>query len=164
MSTLFDLRADYEDLLEQVNDYIDENGEITEGYKNRLDEIKDTIQGKAIAVACFVKTVQNEIVTYKTEIDRLVAYKRRLERKVDYFKNYLTEHCLAVGIDKINDTKADISFRASERIEIADQYEIPEQYQKITYTPDKVALKDAIKSGQTFPGVLLVKSKNIQIR
>ncbi len=61
---------------------------------------------------------------------------------------------------------ADISFRASEQTVIDNADAVPEEYMtvKTTYTPNKTAIKEAIKAGKEVPGAHLEQKKNIQIK
>jgi len=61
---------------------------------------------------------------------------------------------------------AKLSFRRADSVVIQDETKIPEAFMvtKTTVTPDKVAIKKAIKEGQIVPGAELVESKHLQVK
>jgi hypothetical protein len=69
-------------------------------------------------------------------------------------------------INRLETPPLKISFRKSESVEIDDESAISFAYlkEKITYTIDKTAIKEAIKKGEVVAGARLQVNQNIQIK
>jgi hypothetical protein len=70
------------------------------------------------------------------------------------------------GITEVKSPTLKLSLRRSESVEVINHDQLPEAFvkAKTTYTPDKGAIKDAIKSGLTVEGAVLVENLNLQIK
>lgn len=138
-----------------------ETGEIIDA--ERLTALQMARDKKIEGVACWVKNLDADAAAYKAEKDAFAARQAKAEKLADNLRTWLTE---ATGGEKMNLPRAAISFRASERVEIPDAEVVPKKYQvkKITYTPDKKAIKEILKSGKAVKGCTLVACKNIQIK
>ena len=81
-------------------------------------------------------------------------------------KNTLAITCQGLGFEKINGLTAAISFRKSEQTIIDNAKLLPSEFvkEKVTYAPDKTAIKNAIKAGQDVPGAHIETVNNIQIK
>lgn len=154
-----------EQLERLINDgalFVDtETGEVFDD--KALDQLALDWDTKVTNTGCLIKNMEADAVAMKNEMDALKGRRERLEKRIDSLKKYLS-FCLEGK--KFHSPQVDISFRKSEQVEILEGCKIPDEYQKVktTYTPDKTALKQAIKSGKTFDGISLVEKRNIQIK
>ena len=164
MAKLYELRHEYETALSCIEDFIDENGEISEEYTTMLNGIEDNIKAKATSVAEFVKRLIADKEQYDQEIARLTANKKRIEKQIEFYKTYLTNALTVANIDKVEDIKANISFISSKRLEIGENAVIPKKYHIVSLKPDKTAIKTAILQGKKIKGCEIVTTKNIQIK
>ncbi len=102
------------------------------------------------------------------EINRLGDRVDRCERAVERMKNALDAFMQAKGSEKEKTDKFTVSYRKSERVQITDEHSIPSEYikTKVTETTsiDKIAIKQAIKSGKTVQGAFLAECQNLQIK
>jgi hypothetical protein len=58
-----------------------------------------------------------------------------------------------------------LSIRRSEAVEVDDNFDDDiYMVKKVTYTPDKTRLKEAIKRGESIQGVILKENYNLQIK
>lgn len=144
----------------------EETGEIDVEAKKQLEDLKVAWNEKVIALAEFIKRIRGDIETYKVEIDRLVKSKKSLENKEEFLKSVLDENMKARKLTKFDDVSCKISYRKSEKVEVEDLDRLPEGFKKIvtTVSPDKMAIKDAIKQGLKVEGATLIESANIQIK
>ena len=78
-------------------------------------------------------------------------------------QKYLTDNLRG---ETFSTAKCAVSFRRSEQVEVFDESIVPEQYlaQKVTFTPDKNAIKSLLKAGHTVGGCRLVEKLNPQIK
>lgn len=144
----------------------EETGEVDISLVNALAERQEAWEDKAVAVACVYRSLDEDAARVGREIERLTAMKKRLERERDRVKEGLSTAFTALGVEKVKGMYADISFRASEQTVIDNADAVPEEYMtvKTTYTPNKTAIKEAIKAGKEVPGAHLEQKKNIQIK
>lgn len=153
----------YDALMASVDE---ETGEVDISLVNALAERQEAWEDKAVAVACVYRSLDEDAARVGREIERLTAMKKRLERERDRVKEGLSAAFTALGVEKVKGMYADISFRASEQTVIDNADAVPEEYMtvKTTYTPNKTAIKEAIKAGKEVPGAHLEQKKNIQIK
>lgn len=144
----------------------EETGDVDISLVNALAERQEAWEDKAVAVACVYRSLDEDAARVGREIERLTAMKKRLERERDRVKEGLSTAFTALGVEKVKGMYADISFRASEQTVIDNADAVPEEYMtvKTTYTPNKTAIKEAIKAGKEVPGAHLEQRKNIQIK
>ena len=144
----------------------EETGEVDISLVNALAERQEAWEDKAVAVACVYRALDEDAARVGREIERLTAMKKRLERERDRVKEGLSAAFTALGVEKVKGMYADISFRASEQTIIDNADAVPEEYMtvKTTYTPNKTAIREAIKAGKEVPGAHLEQRKNIQIK
>ena len=153
----------YDDIIASADD---DTGEVDLSLVTALSVRQEEWNDKAIAVACVYRALDGDSARVGREIERLTAIKKRLERERDRVKEGLANACNALGVEKVQGMYANISFRASEQTVIDNEGEIPDEYMtvKTTYTPNKTAIKEAIKAGKDVPGAHVEKRKNIQIK
>lgn len=156
-------RSLYDALMASVDE---ETGEVDISLVNALAERQEAWEDKAVAVACVYRSLDEDAARVGREIERLTAMKKRLERERDRVKEGLSAAFTALGVEKVKGMYADISFRASEQTIIDNADAVPEEYMtvKTTYTPNKTAIREAIKEGKEVPGAHLEQKKNIQIK
>ena len=105
---------------------------------------------------CIVRRRKHNLKT------REAAAKRRAES----LKNHLAQSMAAVGKDKIETSRAALSFRRSTAVNILSDVEIPDDLckVKIDRQPDKSAIKKLLQAGELVPGAELVENRNLQIK
>lgn len=164
---LYELTEDCKNLYDAILASADDDtGEVDLSLVNALSVRQEEWNDKAIAVACVYRALDEDSARVGREIERLTAIKKRLERERDRVKEGLANACNALGVEKVQGMYANISFRSSEQTVIENEEAIPDEYMtvKTTYTPNKTAIKEAIKTGKDVPGAHVEKKKNIQIK
>ena len=149
----------------EIAQYLEE-GEFTEELENKLAITQGDLQTKAINYGFVIKDFDYDINMIDEEIKRLQAIKKAKVTAQERLKNTISDAMKLFKIEKIECPTLKISFRKSESIEITNQETLSNEYivEKTTYTPDKVAIKKAIKDGVVFTGAELVVKSNIQIK
>ena len=147
--------------------------ELTEQYKQlaNLDVepelLADTIEGiegeieiKAENLLSVVSNFGSDIDALDNEIKRLTARKKTIVSRQDWLREYLRSNMEVSGIDKITCPLFTITLRkATQAVQVYDISLLSEDYIKTTVSPDKVAIKNALKSGIGIPGAELVDGK-----
>ena len=84
------------------------------------------------------------------------------ENKMESLKKWLA---YALNGQKFKSTRASVSFRATESVEVPDIYKLDEN--DVRYKEpeaDKTAIKEAIKAGKTVAGATLVENTSVIIK
>lgn len=137
-----------------------ETGEILNVDKlSKLQMERDT---KIENVALWIKNLNADIAAYKAEKDSFAEKEKQAKTKVEGLKTWLG---FALNGNKFNTTKVAVSFRKSEVVEV-DEEQCPKEWmsKKVTFSPDKTAIKNAIKQGREIEGCTLIEKNNIQIK
>jgi hypothetical protein len=144
-----------------------ETGEIVDSEAwAELESLQMDRDAKVEGVALWVKDLNAEAAAIKAEEENLKKRRQQSERKADSLKRYLG---WTLDGEKFKTAKVAISWRRSETVELdpeMDPAKLPLEFQKIKVdvSPDKTALKEALKKGLTVEGVQIVEHQNLQIK
>lgn len=130
-----------------------------------LDELKADLADKREAVAVVIKelTAENEAVA--NEINNLQERKKQGERHIEWLKGYLLNSLEQTGEKGFESSKCKVTTRRSESVEVADDFNDPRYLtEKVTYSPNRIAIKEAIKSGEEVNGAYIKTNTNITIK
>ena len=161
--SLYNIEQNYLTLVENL---IENGGELTPELETELEITKQDLQNKGICYGFIVKELEGNIDLIDLEIKRLNALKKPLVNSIDRLKNNLSQAMQMFEVTELKTPLLKINFRKSESIEIADIDLLDANFVKTTITKaaDKVAIKDAIKSGENVQGAVLVTNQNLQIK
>lgn len=138
----------------------EETGEILD--EEKLNTLLMERSRKLEGVALWIKNLESDAAAIKAERDALDKRMKSAENKAKSLREWLKH---ALECQPFETARVRVSFRKSESTEI-DESVLDRKWckAKITYTPDKTAIKNAIKAGQTVEGARLVVNQNIQIK
>lgn len=151
--SLYDIRKDIEACVDA------ETGEIIDAEK--LASLQVERDEKISNIACWIKNLLIDIEGIKAERKKLAERQAVMEHKAASLKAYLADF---LDGKKWHDARSSLSFRKTERIEIADGAVVPEEFLKTSVTVDKAGLKKAVQGGATFDGVQLVEGQSIIVK
>lgn len=148
---------------------------------DRLDADPDTgeVDGDALAAyaeyqgqaaeklegtACYVRELEAEAATLKAEEDRLAKRHKALENKASRLKTYLMPALEAMG-GKVKGVMASLRISKTQAVTVFDIDALPDAFKRVVtkVDPDKVALKKALKDGETIPGAALEERQSVVI-
>ena len=158
--TLYELAQDYTAFLIAV-----ENGDIPEeAIPDTLESIEASIDEKVDNTACVIKVLQAEMAAIKAEEERLAKRRKAKETAMNKVKTYLADMILSIGKTEFESPRNKLSFRKSEET-VCDSKVLDAKWmrKKETFEPDKVAIKNAILSGEKIHGAEIVVKQNLQI-
>jgi hypothetical protein len=143
-----------------------EEGELTPELEQSLMITQEQLQEKAIQYAYAIRNVEIDSQAIDNEIKRLKAMKEAKDNAIDRMKEAVRNAMLASGIDKIESSLFKLSLRRSESVEVVNIDQLPEVLTTVkkTVSADKVKIKEAIKSGLTVEGAVLVENFSLQIK
>jgi lipopolysaccharide biosynthesis protein len=161
MKSLFNITAE---ALQLASDL--EEGEITAELETSLVINQEELQQKAINYAYIIKTVEYDISAIDEELKRLQAVKKAKNNVIDRMKESVVNAMGIYGMEKISSPTMNLSLRRSESVEVDLTEALPDDFKitKTTVTPDKVAIKQAIKQGENITGATLKVNYSLQIK
>jgi hypothetical protein len=129
-------------------------------------EERREIQNKGVCYGFIVKELEGNIDLIDLEIKRLQALKKPLVNSIDRLKNNLSQAMQMFDVTELKTPLLKINFRKSESIEVTDIDLLDADFVKTTITKaaDKIAIKEAIKSGENVQGAILQTNLNLQIK
>lgn len=138
----------------------EETGEILD--EERLNALLIERSRKLEGVALWIKNLESDAAAIKAERDALDKRMKSTENRAKSLREWLKS---ALECQPFETARVRVSFRKSESTEI-DESMLDKKWcrEKVTYTPDKTAIKNAIKAGQEIAGARLVINQNIQIK
>ena len=137
-----------------------ETGEIIDA--DQLDKLTMERDTKIENVACWIKDLKAEAEALKAEKQALAERQKVAENKMESLKKWLA---YALNGQKFKSTRASVSFRATESVEVPDIYKLDENYVRYKEPEaDKTAIKEAIKAGKTVAGATLVENTSVIIK
>lgn len=130
-----------------------------------LDELQIERKTKLENIALFIKNLESEADAIKQEEQNLKARREAKEKKIDKLRDYLSQSMLMFGELKFETPRVAMSFRTSKIVEVNEEI-LDKQYfkEKIEYSVDKKAIKEAIANGIEVAGACINEKKNLQIK
>lgn len=154
MATLYQIDQAIVDLVDN------ETGEIID--IEMFDSLQMERDEKIESIALYIKDLKAEAEALKAEKLAFAERQKVAENKVESLKNYLA---YALKGQAFKSTKAVVSFRKTQQVDIPDIYALDENFLKYAEpTADKTAIKEAIKQGKTVAGATLVENTSIIIK
>ena len=143
-----------------------EEGELTPELETALIINKNELQGKAINYGYAIKSMDEDVTTITEEIRRLTAIKTAKLNASERMREAVTHAMQFYGIEKISSPTLNLSFIKSEYVEVDLTESLSTDFKivKTTVTPDKIAIKQAIKQGENITGARIIEKLNLQIK
>lgn len=137
-----------------------ETGEIID--TERLEQLQMDRDAKLENIACWIKNLASDAEALKAQKQVFADRQKIAENKVESLKRYLA---MALGGQKFSTDKVAVSFRKTSSVNVTDMSVLPEQYLKFADpTPDKTAIKNAIKAGENIAGAEIVEGQSISVK
>ena len=156
---LYNIKNEYLQIAHKLTE-----GELTPELEQALIITQENLQEKAINYGYVIKNFESEVNIIEEEIKRLNALKKARQNAVDKLKNNISDAMQLFGILEVKAPTFKMNFRKSESVEIFEGLDQEFITEKVSYQPDKIAIKNAIKEGRTVNGAALVTNLNLQIK
>ncbi len=150
----------YEINQEILNCLDPETGEIID---DRISDLLMDRERKLENIACWIKNLESDALAFKAEKESFADREKKALAKAEQLKKYLAQ---VLAGEKFSTGKCAVSFRRSESVEVFDANIVPKKYltKKVTFAPDKAAIKELLKGGHKVGGCRLVENLNTQIK
>ena len=137
-----------------------ETGEILD--PERFESLQMAREEKLENIALWIKNLTADIEALKAEKKAFTERQSKAERLRDRLRKLLHDELQGAGFDT---SKVVVSFRKSERVEIAQGCNLPSDLLRWSDPePNKEEIKRRLKEGCTIDGCTLVECQNIQIK
>lgn len=141
MTSLYNLRSDYAQLLSMIYDGDHDEQTILD----TLEAIEDTIEDKAHSYGVVIRNLDSDIDAIKAEENRLKQRRMALERSKESMKANLFDAMKGMGRTEIKTPlfSFNIQKNGGKRALVLDvpPEELPEAFQKVQIVPDNEALR-----------------------
>lgn len=161
---LFEISKEYEEILD---DLYDDEGNVNEQALVKLDENKQAMEQKAIAIASYIQNMSAEREAIKTAKQAMLEREKRYEKRIDDLQGYLLMNMERRGINLIKTPYFEIKLKKCPlSVRIDNEDAIPGEYKrtKTEVLPDKIKMLNEMKVGVIIPGVSLQQNIKLDIR
>ena len=137
----------------------EETGEVLFDSEN-LDALEIAFTDKVEACGIVAKHAASMADQIRAEEKRLAERRRAYERKEQRLKDYMAGCMERLGQTKVETPRGVVSLRKKPaHVEIIDEDAIPDEYMRVTKSPDKRAISAAVKDGENVPGAALITNE-----
>ncbi len=165
---LYEITEKYQKVFQLLDEYYDENGEMSEKALAKLDEIGEAMENKAIALASYIKNTDAERAAIEVAKKAMAEREARLDRKVTSLTDYLKSNMERCGISEITRSPyfAIKLKKCPASVDISDENALPDEYKKVkqVVSPDKIKMKEEMMAGVIIPGAALKYNMRVEIR
>ena len=128
---------------------IEAGGEITEEVNERFDELLQMREEKVAGYVAVIRRLETSAEAYASEAKRLSTNARAMQNSADRLKQRLLEAMMTRGHQEYETPLGRVrTYEGSSRSVtiLVDPDELPDRFKRVTVSPDKRALADALKS------------------
>ena len=138
-----------------------ETGEVVD--IEALNALQMERETKLENVGLYVKDLRAEAAAIDAEIKALTQRKKACDKLADGYAGWLTA---VLAGEKFSTPRLAVSFKKSTVVAIAENAKLPKKFTKVKteISPDKNAIKEALKFGVKINGCSLQENLNIQIK
>ena len=161
---LYNISTTYQFMLENIHD---ENGEINEAALIMIDEHKDAMNNKCIAISSYIKNLLAEEKAVKEAEKSMQERRKGIENRTKFLEEYLKTNMERCGISEIKCPQFIIKVKKNPlSVNVFDEKCLPAKYFRIvTETKvDKKLIKEDIENGEYVPGAMLKQNTRIDIK
>ena len=145
-----------------------DTGELTESGIAELRALAAAANHSVADLACYIRELELEAESVKSVLTEMAKRAVQLENRAAKWRVILLETMDSISSTSIKDSRITVAVRTNPpSVHVDDDAEIPIDYYRIIpqrIEPDKTALKAALKSGETIPGVSLVSTRRLVIQ
>lgn len=147
--------------------------ELPDGWwEDTLESLTGEINEKADNIGCLLKEIAYECDALRAEKARIEDRIGRKEKRYQSLKEYLSRELMKAQINKVETPRNVITFRRSESLNIdnEDRFILWAQKERDDLLKfslpkiDKMAVKKALKNGESINGAAIEEKYNIQIK
>ena len=163
--TLYKLADEYRALAAKLEELTDDPVVISDTLEGESLALED----KARAVACFIANIEAEAEVYAAHAKTLADKGRAIQKRADGLRDYLKTNMERCGITEIKPNGAGPALKIKqnpEAVEVTDASLVPEEFlaPPPPRSPDKTAIKAALKAGQELSFARLTRGTRLEVK
>lgn len=156
---LFNLDAELFSIQEEINE---NGGELTPELEERLEITTIGREQKIAGCLYIARELRNKANFVRAEAKRLQEIAKQYDNTADRLEeNVLTS---IINIGPVKTDFMSVTTRRTKAVHIVDDKEIPEEFCRVKYEPNKTAIKEAIENGMEVPGAEIVENQSLLVR
>lgn len=159
--SLYQIAAENLEILSQI---WGNGGEITEEIETALVARELELEDKVDRYCGLINTFKKERAHIKERIEELSRISQSLSNQETRLKEMLDQTCVALNMDELSGSEYRVKRVLSPaRVVIADETVLPDDFFKISKSPDKTRIKDALKAGESVEGCSLERGHSVRL-
>jgi hypothetical protein len=169
MTALYELSADLLALEDRLADMpADATPETVQALMAEYFDTTEARDEKAGTIARMVKANEAEAGAIDIEIERLVARREARKRRAVWYRAYLFDQMVTMGVTKIATPLFNLRIQDNSQptVRVTDQNAIPRRFQIVmppTIKIDTAAIREAAAGGEVIDGVEVVRGSHLRI-
>lgn len=165
MTALYDIAREYREAADKLAD-LDLPPEAIE---DTLESLSGDLEVKATNTAFVIRNLEASAAAIKEAEAQMAARRKAIESRAARVRDYLLANMMVAGIQKIECPFFRLAVRDNPpAVEVYEPGLVPSEYMRRPEpppaTPDKTAIKEAMKAGIEVPGCKLTVSKRLEIK
>ena len=165
MTALFDIAREYREAADKLAD-LDLPPETIE---DTLESLSGDLEVKATNTAFVIRNLEASAAAIKEAEAQMAARRKAIENRAARVRDYLLANMMVAGIQKIECPFFKLSVRDNPpAVEVYEPGLVPGEYMRQPEppppSPDKTAIKEAMKAGVDVPGCKLTVGKRLEIK
>lgn len=165
LPALYELAAEYRQKMDLLND-LDLPQEVV---SDTLDSISGDLEAKCTNIGLAIRNMESLEEQIGNEINRLKANKERVSARTKAIREYLLKNMQRCEISKIQSPWFTLSVRNNPpKVMVGDPDKIPHEYMRQptipSPEPDKKAIAEALKRGETVGDCRLEQTQSLTIK
>lgn len=168
---LYEINKELLDLSERMDEFVDNAGEISQEFFDKLEEAENRLTDKADNIIGFYQSKIRYAEMKEAEAERFLESARRDRKSAENMKKYALNVMERFGKDSLDGTIGQLKITRSTATVIEDETKLPEKFRKVEQIPaterityPKADIKKAIEAGEEVPGARLEFRKDVKIK
>ena len=169
--SIYTIEREIQATIDELYSRVDENGElidVTAEDLKAIEQLNADRDTKLENIALYIKNLDAEAAAIQAEEIALKKRREAIERKSDGLRGVLISSMNAHNETEKESPRYKAKISRSESTEITDMSILPKKFirkikPEIQYKPDKVAIKEVLKSGKAVKGAFLKVTQKVKI-
>lgn len=163
--SIYGIASRHANLLSLLSDDSINNDEFSTTIQEAIQATEGELEAKCSNGIGFLRFLDDKIAAVEAQEKRIKDYKAFLKGRQDAVKNaFMNGLKLAEKQEVITDNGVMKLRKNPPKVVVYCADMVPEEYMRktITFTPDKVAIKEALQKGEAIPGARLEQGENLK--
>ena len=163
METIYQINTEINDLLSTIN-FDQETGELVDDpmLKSNIDALLLKKEKKILSIAKYTKIEKKLLECILEDNKRLHTKIKTIKNKINFLENLILENM--ENETSFEDVEIKISKRKNSQVKIIDEDKIPNEYCKITRSPNKNLIKKWLKEDGDQEAATLIENFTISLK